>query len=143
MVEVGRDLWRSSCPTSVQVGTLRAGCPGPCPDGYEYLQGEDSIASLDSLCQHFNTCAAQRCCLVVIRGKQTVLQFGPVTSCFAPGKDSQVFIHIKDIPLGLLFSELNSLSSPNLSSYVECSCSNSIATKQKDFKHRSIHYFKS
>lgn len=34
MVQVGRDFWRSSCPTLSQAGTPRVGCPGPCPGSY-------------------------------------------------------------------------------------------------------------
>ncbi|XP_075348252.1 uncharacterized protein LOC142405169 isoform X2 [Mycteria americana] len=33
-VEAGRVLWRSSGPSPAQAGSPRAGCPGPCPDGF-------------------------------------------------------------------------------------------------------------
>lgn len=31
MTEVGKDLWRPSCPTPAQGGPLWTGCSGPCP----------------------------------------------------------------------------------------------------------------
>ena len=35
MIEVGRDLWRSSCPIlPAQPGPPTAGCPGPCLDSF-------------------------------------------------------------------------------------------------------------
>lgn len=34
IANVGRDLWRPSGPTSVQAGTPKAGCPGPCLDSF-------------------------------------------------------------------------------------------------------------
>lgn len=34
VVEVWRNIWRSSSPTSAQAKTLKAGCPVPCPDGF-------------------------------------------------------------------------------------------------------------
>jgi len=35
MVEVGRDLWRSSCPKMLdQSSPPTAGCPEPCPNNF-------------------------------------------------------------------------------------------------------------
>lgn len=38
--EVQKELWRSPHPTPpAEAGPSRAGCPGPCPDVFQNLQG--------------------------------------------------------------------------------------------------------
>ena len=66
MVGVGRDLWRSSCPTPLlEQGHLEQGAQEHVQAGFECLQGRDSTASLGSLFH----------CSVTLTGKKFFLIF--------------------------------------------------------------------
>jgi len=133
MVEVGRDLGRSSGPTPCSSRAIYSQSPRTmfrwllsiCKDG-------DSTTSLGNLCQCLATLTVKKCFLIF---RQSLLcfifvpiAFGPVTGHHwkAPGSilfapSLQVFQHFDKIPLSLLFSRQNSLSSLSLSSQETCS----------------------
>lgn len=124
MVEVGRDLWRSTGLTHPeQVARV------PLQAASEDLQGRDSTASLGSLCQHSSTSTAQKSFLM-FRQNLPCSSLCPSPLALAPL--SRAWLHpLCTLPSGvqtlvrsspsLLLSRPSSPTSLSLSSQQRCS----------------------
>lgn len=125
MVEFGRILWRSSCPTvPAQAMNSRPGCPGPhLHVAFEYIQRWETSKYLWATCASAWFALTVKNCFMMFR-ENLQFQLVPIASGSAtephwkePGflfftPVLRVFAHIGKIPsLNFLFCMLNSPSS--------------------------------
>lgn len=129
MIEVGRDIWRLPSPTlRLTARSSRAGCSGPCPDGFWVSPWMASTSPLGNLfylitltvtsflCLQGISCISI-CALCLLSFHWARLRRVWIHVLYS----HQVFIHMHKIPLSLLFTRLNSPRTLSHSLYNRCS----------------------
>lgn len=124
MIEVGRELWRSSCPIPLlKQGHLESAVYDHIQVPFDYLQSGDSTTSLDNLFQCSANLTVTKCLMAPRVFHFVLIDSSPITvhhwedlvSVFF-ACSFQVFTYIGKIALSLLFSRLNiSTSTSSLS----------------------------